>query len=352
VRTALLIVLLLVVTALPATAAGQGGDVESQDHPNVTCRMDAAAAPGGVGAHVTCLNLDPEQYGEHPGMVTVTLQRFAAGDWHDVTAQTCTGESVRGVLSLSCAAPTEAPVEGRVRGVVDLDAPKDWEPAVAEPTYSGGRPISDPLAVDVCDVVNEVADPADGTAPPAPWVDLCAVTMRADLTEDGEIDAVAVSIHVAGFVSARTPTASWEASLRTDDGCRHAVMVIDTSLLDGHAVAVDTTCEVTNEPCNAILALITELTGGACSSGSSAEIEERVVLPAEVVTFHEDEVEITLRPEHLDGLAARLVAEGTVVDGVHATATTGVGTGDAGARGAVVDSDWAHSTGRTFTVGD
>jgi hypothetical protein len=350
-RTFLLLVTVLALGISPAAVAAQPEPEPSGDAPNVTCGIDAAAAPAGVTAEVTCINLDPDTWGEHDGAVTVTLQRRTGDDsWTDVAAASCTGRSTNGILVLPCTAAPDVPVEGSVRGLIDLDAPKDWATAIAEPTYIGGRPLPDALAVDACRA-NEVLDVSDGRPAPPPWVDLCAVTMDAALDEHGEVEVVTISSHVAGFVTERLPTGSWTVSLGTGDGCRHEVRVDDDGFGGIASASLRTMCDIQEGTCGLIGELLVEVFGGACGASGWAELEEVVPLSLEAVAFEPDEVRVELRPDDVGSLGTALMTPGTVVGSVQAHATSGVGTPVEGAERATYDSDTASSTGRTFTIG-
>jgi hypothetical protein len=135
--TAGLTVLFMLLMAVP----GSGADVA-----NVTCRLEAAADHGAVAATVCCLQLDTETYGEFRGSVTVILQvrtRDARDGWVSVARQACTGSSLNGVMELSCSATAPRYADSDVRGLIDLNAPLDWRPVVADPTYVGGAPPRD-----------------------------------------------------------------------------------------------------------------------------------------------------------------------------------------------------------------
>lgn len=128
------VALAMSVLAVPGTAGA------AEDVPNTTCRMDAAVARVALDAEITCLQLDTETWGEFDASVTVTLQRRAGDQWTDVATDTCTGRSQEGVLSMNCSTAAPAEAGNLLRGLIDLDAPKDWPAAVADPVYRAARP--------------------------------------------------------------------------------------------------------------------------------------------------------------------------------------------------------------------
>jgi hypothetical protein len=336
-------VVVVVLGLLAPTVAG------AKDVPNTTCRMDGLATQAAMTATVTCLNLDPQTHGEFDGRVTVTLQARAGDAWTDLAEATCTGRSVNGVLELPCAAATTDPDGSRaVRGLIDLDAPKDWEPSVAEPAYHGGRPIRDPLALDHCDV-NEAVD-SDLTAQPPPWADLCAVTMETAVDDDGALASVAVVVHVAGELEQRTPTSTWRTTLDMGDDCVHELLVADDAALGEVGLTARTLCEFTPGTCGPIFTLVAELTGGVCAASGTFATEDVQELPADAVTFDHSELRITLRPGDASGRLGAALTLGSTVASAHAFATTGVAT--PGGERAVVDGDHAASTGRSYTIGN
>lgn len=343
----MMLMALVMALAVVAPAAGE----MNSDVPNTTCRIDAAATGAAAGAEISCLQLDTDTHGEFDGLVTVTLQVRQGDGWVDAAQETCSGRSVEGALVLPCqvAAP-EAAEQGEVRGVVDLKSPKDWEPAVAHPTYTGGRPIPDPLAIDECDV-NETADRFDLTLSDAPWVDLCAVTMASAVDERGQLESLTVVIHVWGGLEQRLPTGSWRARFRVEEGCTHEVIVTDDGFVGVASAHLHSGCDYEAGECGPISQLLTELTGGVCASSGTWGEEQTMALSLDDVTLIGDEVRVVLTPDAFGPLAARDLRAGAVIRNVRATTATGVGAGENGTRGAVVDVDMAYSTGRTFSVG-
>lgn len=341
VRSVLVVCVLLAAFA-PAVASG---DNSSGD--NITCRLDGEATSGQAVATATCLQADPDTHGEFELLLTLTLQVLRDSEWVDVDTVECTGESVRGLGQTTCAtAPPDVPGEA-YRGLIDLEEPKDWAPATAQPHYQGGEPVQDPLASDACDV-NELVD-YDLTAPDAPWADLCAVTMDHVLDDNDRLASVTVTIHVAGLVDLRTETTSWQANLNTDE-CRHEVAVHDDGVIGQPGVRVDTKCqEAEPEPCGIIGETLAELTGGSCAGSRVWEESETSSLDDTAVEFLADRVRVTFAPGDLGPLGAADLVAGQTIVSVDAVTSTGLGSREDGSR-IVVDGDFASSTGRTYTL--
>lgn len=339
---------LLVSVFAPAAAANH---VEPGN--NITCRLDGEAASGQAVATATCLQLDPQTHGEFDLRLSLTLQVLDGSDWVDVETVECTGSSTNGIGATGCATSPDAPPEGTYRGLIDLDEPKDWRPAVAQPHYQGGEPLDDVLASDACDV-NELVD-SDLTAPDAPWADLCAVTMEHVIVKDDESDggddeleSVTVIVHVAGFVDARTPTTSWTVHLSAGE-CRHEVAVHDDGYVGEAGVRITSNCEAGEPvPCGFVGELLAELLGGTCSAGQTWEESETVALAAETVEYDADQLRITFSPRDLGPLASTNLVAGATVRSVSAFTTTGLGSAEDGSRLAF-DGDFASSTRRTYT---
>lgn len=339
------VALAMAVLAVPGSAAA------AEDVPNTTCRLDAAVARAALDAEVTCLQLDTETWGEFDASVTVTLQRRAGGQWTDVAEDTCAGRSQEGVLSLNCSAVAPGEAGNVLRGLIDLDAPKDWPAAVADPVYQGGAPISEPLAEDQCDV-GEAAEPYDLTLPDSPWTDLCAVTMESVVAESGGLESVDVVTHVTGLLEDRVPTGTWVTSFRAGNDCRHEITVTDSGGAGEASARVHSGCgEIVGE-CTGTIRTISDLLGMTCATVGDWEYEEEFELAEDAVTLEGAEVRVALRPDEVGALLARDLAVGTTLGGVSARTYTGVGSGADGAQGVVVDGDAAHSTGRTYSVGD
>lgn len=332
----------LLVAFAPAPAVTDDGG-------NVSCRLDGEATSGQAVGTATCLQADPETSGEFEIDLAVTLQAFEGGEWVDVVTDGCTAESVNGLAQAQCVAIDDAAPDRSYRALIDLESPKDWAPAVAQPVYQGGEPVQDPLAIDECDV-NEIAGDSDLTAPDAPWADLCAVTLEHQLDAEGEtLESVTVTIHVAGLVDLRAETTSWQATLSTAD-CDHAVVVDDTGITGTSGVRIETSCgRLGDIPCTGVAAILTELTGGACSAGSIWEEEATSVLAADAVEYRSDQLRVTLGPDDLVPLAAADLVAGQMITEVDALTSTGLGSGTDGSRVAL-DYDAAYSTGRTYAL--
>lgn len=320
----------------------------TEDSGNISCRLDGEATTGQAVGTATCLQADPETHGEFEIELVVTLQAFE-GEWVDVATEGCAAESVNGLAQAQCVATDDAAPDRSYRALIDLVSPKDWAPAVAQPVYQGGEPIQDALAIDECDV-NELAGDTDLTAPDAPWADLCAVTMEHRLDAEGEVlESVTVTIHVAGLVDLRTETTGWEAVLSTAD-CDHAVVVDDTGITGAAGVRINTSCgRLGDVPCTGVAALLTEVTGGACSGGTVWEEQATSTLAADAVEFRADQLRVTFAPDDLVALAATDLVAGRTITEVDAFTSTGVGSRTDESRVAV-DYDLAFSTGRTHTL--
>jgi hypothetical protein len=335
---AVLTALLLVAPAAPAAA---------DDVPNTTCRIDAVAEVAGVDAQISCLQLDVETYGEFDAAATVTLQVATDDGWEDLSSFECTGRSVQGVFEHNChVVNTGVRAGDDVRGLIDLDAPQDWPPAIADPLYTGGSPVADALAEDECDV-NEAHETYDLTAPDAPWADLCGVTMSSQVT--GELTSVTIATHVAALRDERTPTTTWVAQLRGASGCGHTVSVAEDGVIGEAAATFHTGCDYEPAECSGISKLITDLTGGGCAASGAYAEEETVVLPADAVSFSGDEITVTVEPDDLPALAAADFAPGATIESASAWSHTGLGSGDGRIA---LDYDFAGPTGRTHTIGE
>lgn len=341
--------LLLLSLALCATALVPPGATAPEDGRNVTCRLDGEAGGGQASASATCLRLDSQGEGEFDVHLVVTLQVQDAGGWTDLETVECDGTSVNGIAQVPCATGAND-MEGTQRGLIDLDSPKDWAPAVAEPTYQGGDPVRDPLARDNCDV-NELVD-SDLTAPDAPWADLCAVTMEHALDqEDGELVSATVIVHVAGLVDQRGPSTTWETRLHTAD-CGHTLRVEDAGPRDdGPVVSIATGCHSQGTPgCGVVGETIADLLGGSCSSGPVQwEENERTQLDASSVEFRADQIRVTFTRSELGPLAATDLVAGRTIEAVDAYSLTGVRDRETGLT-LTFDIDHAWPTGRTYTL--
>ena len=339
-RTTLMtIVLAMSLLAAPGAAA-------ADDEPNTTCRIDAAAVQAVLDAQISCLQLDTETHGEFDAAVTVTLQYWTADGWTDAATNTCTGASTEGVLELSCSATSEDLPPDEVRGLIDLAAPKDWPVAVAEPTYTAGAPIAEPLAVDECDL-NETYDASDLSVPDAPWADLCAVSMSSQLDDHGELESVSVTTHVTWLPDERTPTTTWMTQLVGASGCTHKITVADGGPTRDLSAGLTTGCDYEPVECTGILRLVTDAVNGSCAAAGSYGAEESVTLPAEAVTF-DGAMVVTLRPGDVPSLAASDFALGSTIQSVSAATFIGIG---GGGVWTTLDADFAGSTGRTYTIG-
>ena len=340
-------VLLLLVTL--GAAMSLPGIAAAQEEPNTTCSINGAVAQAVLHAEVRCLQLDTETYGEFDASVTARIQKLVGGTWTEVAAKTCTGGSAQGVMELPCSVTAPMPAgQNELRGLIDLDAPKNWGPVVAQPTYLGGRPILAPLAEDECDLRENID--ADLTASDAPWADLCAVTMSSQVGAEGGLEAVNILTHVTGLLGERTETTNWVAELTMQSGCTHRISVADAGVTGTASARIDTGCGAyTPGPCGGVEKVITDLTNGSCSSAGSYATRSEVVLPRDAVTFTGAEVIVTLRPEVLEPSLAREFALGQTVRSVRAFTTTGIGSG---ADRASLDYDTAESTQRRYTIGD
>ena len=323
------------------------GAANADDEPNTTCRIDAMAEAAAVVAHVTCLQLDVEKYGEMDGAVTVTLQRYDDGKWASIARETCTDTSTKGVLALRCAAENPAEAGSNIRGLIDLDKPKDWGVAVASPRYLGGDPRAEALALDDCDV-NEVADASDLTLQDAPWADICAVFASSSLT--GDDVRMTVAIDVFGGLEQRLPTSTWAAELNVAGGCNHQIVVADTGGAGTGSSWIDSRCGYEPGVCTGIWAIIEDVTNGACSTTGTWESYERVALPADAVDFVGNAVVVSFRPKAISALVASDFASGSVIRNVSGWTTSGAAMNTGQAMRAAVDGDYADSTGRTYTI--
>ena len=338
-RFTVIVALVVAVMGLPT---GASAAIAGPDTPNTTCAVDAAAVPGRVIALVTCLQIDSEQPGDFPASVTVTLQRFGAAGWVDDARETCAATASEGVLALQCAAAATQPPTATVRGLVDLDKPRDWDPIVVDPTHVGGGVPMDALAADEC-VVDESTESSDLTVSDAPWVDLCAIWMGS------QGDATTVTFGVAGLVEERVGSAAWEASLAMKhNDCVHDIAVEDGATIGDVNAKVTTRCGYSNIECTGLEKTVFDLLRMSCSAGSKYEMTETIVLPDAAVTFTPTTVSVTLQPSKVSPFVAKSLAPGKVVSSVAGYSTMGT---HLGAQRAVFDVDYAYSTGRSFTIG-
>lgn len=224
--------------------------------------------------------------------------------------------------------------------------------ALAAPSPALAGTPEDPEAIDDCGV-GEITDRHDLTLPDAPWVDLCAIWLAADI-EGETVQSVTVSVQVAGLLQERLGNGAWQAELRIGD-CRHRLIVADDGVIGEARTWTETRCGIGYVPCGepweTVEKVLRELgVHSSCTSANTWELEEDGELPAGAVAFGDDVITITLDPADLDGRLAADLVYGATIASVNGTSYTGLGTGDHGARSFVVDHDRATSTGRSFTL--
>jgi len=320
--------------------------VAHADEPNTTCRIDAVAERGGVVSTVTCLQLDTEQYGEMNGAVTVTLQALRSSKWVDVASQRCTDTSTKGVLELRCAVSDSSTATQTVRGLVDLDKPKDWGPAIVQPRYLGRDPNSDAQARDDCEL-NELTDGEDLTGPDAPWADLCAVYVGSSV-RDGNV-AITMAIDVLGGLEQRAGAATWSGTLEVG-GCQHEFTVFDAGDSDKLSSLVDSYCQYEPGECGPILSTVYDLIWGSCSTNGTWKHTEQVKLPASAVHLTDTEVILRFAPAQVSSLLGRELVPGATIRAVYGRTSVGASTGGDTPVYTAFDGDYASSTGKTHTI--
>lgn len=308
-----------------------------------TCRIDGAVAHSGAVGVVTCTDIGGDKFAVD---VVVTLQSKGSGAWEDVASERCTGTSTNGVASLTCEVVEASTGTPPRRAVVDLASPRDLEPVELRPTPQGAL-IPNALADDECGV-NEVIDDRDLTTPPAPWADVCAITVAHELdTTDDKVtlSSFTVIVHVAGMLDSRPGTTAWRADLDTEN-CSHVVQASDAGLIGEAGVQVRSQCNWLGwGPCDVVYDLIY---GDSCRSGLGYADEEVVTLPANTVSFTDTEVAITVNTDDLGPLAGSDLVAGATVLQVDGGSSSGIGSSTDGSR-ATLSTEFAWSNGRTHT---
>ncbi len=335
-RTLLLLVALsMLLTAFAPAPSSPGLDA--------TCRIDGAVVHSGAVGVVICTDIGGDEFAVD---VVVTLQSKGSGTWEDVASERCTGTSTDGVASLTCEVVETSTGTPPRRALVDLASPRDLEPVELRPTAQGTL-IPNALADDECGV-NEAIDDRDLTTPPAPWADVCAITMSHELEvtdEEATLSSFTVTVHVAGMLDNRPETTAWRAVLDTEN-CNHLVEASDAGIIGEAGARVRSQCNWLGwGPCDFVYDLIY---GDSCRSGLGYADEEVVTLPASAISFTDTEVAITVDTDDLGPLAGTDLVAGATVLQVDGGSSSGVGSSMDESR-ATLSGEYAWSNGRTHT---
>jgi hypothetical protein len=214
-----------------------------------------------------------------------------------------------------------------------------------------------PEAVDKCGV-EELAD-NDLTAPDAPWADLCAAWVTADVAPGGSaLQAIAVTAQVAGNVADRIHTNRWSVSLAHAD-CVHTFSVADDSAT-GDQLRVEQLSQCgyhpagCPEPFPTIVRILQDAgIGAGCSSEGTWDVTQSVTIPQSAVGMGTDTITLRVPRDQLTAAARARLVPGATIKAVDAVAAVGtvVYSGDT-AHNVTGDVDFANSNGRTYTIGD
>jgi hypothetical protein len=214
-----------------------------------------------------------------------------------------------------------------------------------------------PEAVDGCGT-DEITD-ADLTAPDAPWADLCAAWVSAEVVPGGSaLQAISVTTQVAGNLVDRTHTSRWAVSLAQGD-CVHSFFVADDSATgDQLRVEQITRCGhhpgACPEPLPTVMQILRDAgIGASCSAEGTWDVDQRVTIPQSAVGLSSDTITLRVPRDQLTaGARARLVP-GALIKSVAAVSSSGtvVHSGQS-AQNVTADFDVADSTGRTYTIGE
>lgn len=214
---------------------------------------------------------------------------------------------------------------------------------------------AEPEAADPCGV-DEIVDTYDLTWVDAPWADLCAAWLDAEVAGE-DVRSLSVTWQLADMVDSRTPTGLWGARLK-QGGCVHDVFVADDGIGGEASVSLTSSCGGTNIECGEPWTTINDTLEkigvySSCSAGTSYEQQESVDLPLDSVTFGQDTVAITIATADMTGILRNSLAPGARIDALsaHTGTAVAVATPDGPYDRALVDADVAASTGRSFVVG-
>ena len=213
-----------------------------------------------------------------------------------------------------------------------------------------------PEALDSCGV-DELSD-GDLTAPDAPWTDLCAAWVDAEVAADGSaLQSISVTTQVAGNLADRTHTSRWAVSLAQGD-CLHSFFVADDSAVgDQFRVAQTTRCghrsDACPEPFPTVMQILRDAgIGASCSGEGTWDVTQTVTVPQSAVGLSTDTVTLRVTRDQLTPAARARLVPGTTIKSVDAISSVGtvVHSGES-PQNVSGDFDVASSTGRTYTIG-
>ena len=213
-----------------------------------------------------------------------------------------------------------------------------------------------PDALDNCGV-DELAD-SDLSAPDAPWTDLCAAWVSADVASGGSaLQAISVTTQVAGNLADRAHTSRWAVSLSQGE-CVHSFFVADDSVTGAQLrVEQSTRCGrhpgACPEPLPTVMQILRDAgVGASCSGEPTWDVTQTVTIPQSAVGLSSDTITLRVTQDQLTAAARARLVPGATITSVDAVSSVGtvVHTGQS-AQTLTADFDIADSTGRTYTIG-